>query len=90
MFSGEIGDLQPRTSYAVARTIGSTEMAQHSPAWKLNLLVWRENAGVVRFYEKLGYSDQDCVALGNDWTSKRIELRDKRRQLARGGPSEAK
>jgi ribosomal protein S18 acetylase RimI-like enzyme len=32
--------------------------------WKLNLLVRRENAGVVRFYEKLGYSDQDCVALG--------------------------
>ena len=30
MFSGEIGSLQPRTSYAVARTIGSREMAQHS------------------------------------------------------------
>jgi hypothetical protein len=28
MFSGEIGSLQPRTSYAVARTIGSTEMAR--------------------------------------------------------------
>ena len=28
MFSGEIGSLQPRTSYAVARTIGSREMAQ--------------------------------------------------------------
>jgi hypothetical protein len=26
MFSGEIGSLQPRTSYAVARTIGSREM----------------------------------------------------------------
>jgi ribosomal protein S18 acetylase RimI-like enzyme len=32
--------------------------------WKLNLLVRRENDGVVSFYEKLGYSDQDCVALG--------------------------
>ena len=32
--------------------------------WKLNLLVRRENDGVVRFYEKLGYGDQDCVALG--------------------------
>ena len=32
--------------------------------WKLNLLVRRENAGVIRFYEKLGYGDQDCVALG--------------------------
>jgi hypothetical protein len=32
MFSGEIGSLQPRTSYAVARTIGSREMAHHSPA----------------------------------------------------------
>ncbi len=32
--------------------------------WKLNLLVRRENNGVVRFYEKLGYGDQDCVALG--------------------------
>jgi hypothetical protein len=31
MFSGEIGSLQPQTSYAVARTIGSREMAQHSP-----------------------------------------------------------
>lgn len=32
--------------------------------WKLNLLVRRENTGVVSFYEKLGYGDQDCVALG--------------------------
>jgi ribosomal protein S18 acetylase RimI-like enzyme len=32
--------------------------------WKLNLLVRRENDGVVSFYKKLGYSDQDCVALG--------------------------
>ena len=32
--------------------------------WKLNLLVRRENEGVIRFYEKLGYGDQDCVALG--------------------------
>jgi ribosomal protein S18 acetylase RimI-like enzyme len=32
--------------------------------WKLNLLVRRENAGVIRFYETLGYNDQDCVALG--------------------------
>lgn len=32
--------------------------------WKLNLLVRRENEAVLRFYEKLGYGDQDCVALG--------------------------
>ncbi len=32
--------------------------------WKLNLLIRRENEGVVRFYERLGYGDQDCVALG--------------------------
>lgn len=32
--------------------------------WKLNLLVRRENAGVISFYEKLGYGDQDCIALG--------------------------
>ena len=32
--------------------------------WKLNLLVRRGNDGAVGFYEKLGYSDQDCVALG--------------------------
>jgi hypothetical protein len=32
MFSGEIGRLQPRTSYAVARTIGTREMAQNAPA----------------------------------------------------------
>src|SRR5206468_12345333 len=32
MFSGEIGSLPPRTSYAVVRTIGSSEMAQYSPA----------------------------------------------------------
>jgi ribosomal protein S18 acetylase RimI-like enzyme len=32
--------------------------------WKLNLLVRRENTGVLGFYEKLGYTDQDCVALG--------------------------
>jgi ribosomal protein S18 acetylase RimI-like enzyme len=32
--------------------------------WKLNLLVRRENRDAIRFYGKLGYSDQDCVALG--------------------------
>lgn len=32
--------------------------------WKLNLLVRRENAAVVAFYETLGYGDQDCIALG--------------------------
>jgi ribosomal protein S18 acetylase RimI-like enzyme len=32
--------------------------------WKLNLLVRREIAGVISFYEKLGYGDQDCVMLG--------------------------
>jgi hypothetical protein len=36
MFSGEIGSLQPRTSYAVARTIGSREMAQHSAARRID------------------------------------------------------
>jgi hypothetical protein len=36
MFSGEIGSLQPRSSYAVARTIGSTEMAQRSPARRVD------------------------------------------------------
>jgi hypothetical protein len=36
MSSGEIGSLQPRISYAVARTIGSREMAQHSPAWRID------------------------------------------------------
>jgi ribosomal protein S18 acetylase RimI-like enzyme len=40
--------------------------------WKLNLLVRRENNGVVRFYEKLGYSDQDCVALGK-WLDGRTD-----------------
>jgi ribosomal protein S18 acetylase RimI-like enzyme len=42
--------------------------------WKLNLLVRRENDGVIRFYEKLGYGDQDCVALG-----KRLDGRADRR-----------
>jgi len=32
--------------------------------WKINLLVRRDNVGVISFYEKLGYGDQDCVALG--------------------------
>ena len=32
--------------------------------WKLNLLVRRENESVIRFYETLGYGDQDCLALG--------------------------
>ena len=36
MFSGEIGSLQPRTSYAVARTIGSREMAQHAPPSRID------------------------------------------------------
>ena len=31
MYSGEIGSLQPRTSYAVVRMIGSREMAPHAP-----------------------------------------------------------
>jgi len=33
MFSGEIGSLQPRTWYAVARTIGSSEMGCE-PGWR--------------------------------------------------------
>jgi len=41
--------------------------------WKLNLLVRRETDGVVRFYEKLGYGDQNCVALG--WMAEKIGLR---------------
>lgn len=32
--------------------------------WKINLLVRQENKTVVSFYEALGYSDQNCVALG--------------------------
>lgn len=32
--------------------------------WKLNLPVRSENSGVISFYEKLGYADQDCIALG--------------------------
>jgi len=46
--------------------------------WKLNLLVRRENEGVIRFYEKLGYGDQDCVALG-----KRLDGRADRSATAR-------
>jgi hypothetical protein len=38
MFSGEIGSWQPRTSYAVARAIGSREMAPRSPAWPTDYL----------------------------------------------------
>lgn len=44
--------------------------------WKLNLLVRRENEGVVRFYETLGYGDQDCVALG-----KRLDGREDRAKI---------
>lgn len=32
--------------------------------WKLNLLVRRENEDVLKFYNALGYSDQECVSLG--------------------------
>lgn len=32
--------------------------------WKINLLVRRENSSAVRFYEELGYQDQDCIAIG--------------------------
>ena len=32
--------------------------------WKLNLLVRRDNSAAVQFYEKQGYADQDCIALG--------------------------
>lgn len=44
--------------------------------WKLNLLVRRDNDGVISFYEKLGYSDQDCVALGKrlDGRADRVNL----------------
>jgi ribosomal protein S18 acetylase RimI-like enzyme len=31
---------------------------------KLNLLVRKENAAVLSFYETLGYTDQNCVSLG--------------------------
>jgi hypothetical protein len=45
MFSGEIGSLQSRTSYAVARTIGSRETAQHSPACRIHtVLRWLSGA----------------------------------------------
>ena len=32
--------------------------------WKLNLLVRRENGDVLKFYDALGYADQECVSLG--------------------------
>ncbi|MEM9505781.1 MAG: GNAT family acetyltransferase [Cyanobacteria bacterium P01_E01_bin.43] len=32
--------------------------------WKVNLLVRRDNRAAVSFYEKQGYGDQDCIALG--------------------------
>lgn len=32
--------------------------------WKLNLLVRQTNASVVRFYESLGYADQQNLSLG--------------------------
>ncbi|MEM1146371.1 MAG: GNAT family acetyltransferase [Pseudomonadota bacterium] len=32
--------------------------------WKVNLLVRRDNAPAVQFYEKQGYGDQDCIVLG--------------------------
>ncbi len=31
---------------------------------KLNLLVRKDNAAVIGFYEALGYADQNCVSLG--------------------------
>jgi ribosomal protein S18 acetylase RimI-like enzyme len=31
---------------------------------KLNLLVRKENAAVLSFYETLGYTDQSCISLG--------------------------
>jgi ribosomal protein S18 acetylase RimI-like enzyme len=42
--------------------------------WKLNLLVRRENDGVVSFYEKLGYGDQDCIALGKRLDDRRDRI----------------
>lgn len=42
--------------------------------WKLNLLVRGGNEEAIRFYEKLGYGDQDCIALG-----KRLDGRPDRR-----------
>jgi ribosomal protein S18 acetylase RimI-like enzyme len=32
--------------------------------WKLNLLVRQENTSTLAFYDKLGYRDQNCIALG--------------------------
>ena len=32
--------------------------------WKVNLLVRQENGVAVQFYEKQGYADQACIALG--------------------------
>ena len=46
--------------------------------WKLNLLVRRENDAAIGFYEKLGYNDQDCIALG-----KRLDGRGDRAPLDR-------
>lgn len=32
--------------------------------WKLNLLVRRSNAGVIGFYESMGYKEEDVVGMG--------------------------
>ena len=32
--------------------------------WKLNLLVRKMNAGVIRFYEGMGYKEEDVVEMG--------------------------
>ena len=42
--------------------------------WKLNLLVRDTNAATLAFYERLGYGDQSCIAMG-----KRLDGRDDRR-----------
>ncbi|GAB5455143.1 MAG: GNAT family acetyltransferase [Henriciella sp.] len=43
---------------------GAEDWLRDRGVWKLNLLVRRENSAAVQFYEKQGYADQDCIALG--------------------------
>jgi hypothetical protein len=47
----------------------------HGVVWKLNLLVRRENNGVVCFYEKLGYGDRIVLRSENGWMAEQIDPR---------------
>ncbi|MBO9670005.1 MAG: GNAT family acetyltransferase [Sphingobium sp.] len=43
---------------------GAEDWLRERAVPKLNLLVRKENATVIGFYEALGYIDQDCISLG--------------------------